>query len=346
VLSIELAYAELGLAPGATESEVKAAWRRLVSRWHPDRNPSDDAVDLMQRINRAYEQIRLAAFRSERRDGATAGAPDRDDPGARASAPAGRTLRRKVRLTLEEAALGCTRVLRGKLTETCGTCSGEGELPSAAACARCGGKGSVGTTAWFGWLHAHADCKACGGSGTIRPTCPDCEGQGKRSTAYRRTIRIPVGVRQGDVLDAEGSDATLELQIEIAPHPLFSVDDDGTLRCEMPVDGFSWLAGAWIDVPTLSGMQQMRLQRGRQLYRLRGQGLPMQRGDERRGDFIVKVEPAFPDALSDVQQALLDQLAKASGRSNAAGPVRAWRRTLQAWDRKRPATSEPSESSG
>jgi molecular chaperone DnaJ len=113
----------------------------------------------------------------------------------------------------------------------------------------------------------------------------------------------------------------------------------------MPVDGFSWLAGAWIDVPTLSGMQQMRLQRGRHLYRLRGQGLPMQRGDERRGDFIVKVAPAFPEALSDEQQALLDQLAKASGRSDAAGPVRAWRRTVQAWDRKRPPTSGSTGSS-
>ena len=59
---IENAYAELGLAPGAGEAEVKAAWRRLVSQWHPDRNKTASALSRMQRINTAYEQIRLAGF--------------------------------------------------------------------------------------------------------------------------------------------------------------------------------------------------------------------------------------------------------------------------------------------
>ncbi|HRO61750.1 MAG TPA: DnaJ domain-containing protein, partial [Burkholderiaceae bacterium] len=61
-MSIDLAYAELGLRPGASEAEVRAAFRRLAARWHPDRNPSPEAVAWMQRINRAYEAIREAAF--------------------------------------------------------------------------------------------------------------------------------------------------------------------------------------------------------------------------------------------------------------------------------------------
>jgi molecular chaperone DnaJ len=349
-LSIDLAYAELGLTPGATEPEVKAAWRRLVARWHPDRNASDDAVDLMQRINRAYEQIRLTGFIGEQRDGVPAGGARANAPGAAPAAESPRrTLHRKVRLSLEEAALGCTKVLRGRLTDICNTCSGHGALQSAAPCAGCAGRGTVSRPAWFGWLHAHSDCSACDGSGTVRPTCADCNGEGKRSTAYRRKVRIPVGVRHGDVLSAERGgkerddfDGTLELQIEIAAHSLFSVGDDGTLRCEMPVDGFAWLAGAWIDVPTLTGVQQMRLQRGRHVYRLREQGLPLERRGTLRGDFIVTVVPAFPDTLSDEQQALLDKLARSSGRHDgeaAAGPIHAWRCRLQAWDRRRTAAS-------
>jgi len=54
-LVIENAYAELDLAPGASEAEVKAAWRRLVSQWHPDRNKTASALVRMQRINTAYE---------------------------------------------------------------------------------------------------------------------------------------------------------------------------------------------------------------------------------------------------------------------------------------------------
>ena len=54
------AFAELGLEPGATAHEVKAAWRRLVSHWHPDRNPSDGALVRMQRINDAFRIVRQA----------------------------------------------------------------------------------------------------------------------------------------------------------------------------------------------------------------------------------------------------------------------------------------------
>ena len=56
------AFAELGLASDATEREVKAAWRRLASQWHPDRNGSADASARMQRINQAFEQIRRTGF--------------------------------------------------------------------------------------------------------------------------------------------------------------------------------------------------------------------------------------------------------------------------------------------
>lgn len=333
-MSIDLAYAELGLPPGASESEVRAAWRRLVSRWHPDRNRSADAVDLMQRINSAYERIRLSAS-------AGGAAPPASAP---AAAPA-RTLRRKVRLSLEEAALGCTRVLRGRLSDPCGACAGAGELHPAAACPRCQGSGTVRSSAWFGWLPTQADCSACAGSGRVPRACPRCAGAGRVDGAYRRSVRIPPGVRSGDLLSAaargdapDGFDGTLELQVEVATHRLFVPADDGTLRCEMPVDGFAWLAGAWIDVPTLAGLHQMRLQRGRHAYRLRGQGLPLERGGRARGDYLITVLPSFPERLSARQQALLDELAQApdhGGEGAEAAPLRAWRRTLQAWERGR-----------
>jgi molecular chaperone DnaJ len=75
------------------------------------------------------------------------------------------------------------------------------------------------------------------------------------------------------------------------------------------VDGFAWIASAWIDVPTLTGLQQMRLQRERHVYRLRGQGLPRERRGIARGDYLVSVVPTFPDVLSIQQEVLLDQLA-------------------------------------
>jgi molecular chaperone DnaJ len=148
-------------------------------------------------------------------------------------------------------------------------------------------------------------------------------------------VRIPAGVRHGDVLCAEGDRddpaGTLELCVELMPHKLFVLGDDGILRCEMPVDGFAWIASRWTEVPTLTGLQQMRLQHGHHAYRLRGQGFPVERRGE-PGDYIVTVVPTFPPSLSAEQEALLDRLMAAGGDS---GPVRAWERKVRAWENRR-----------
>ena len=139
-MGTENAFAELGLAPDATEREVKAAWRRLASQWHPDRNDSAGAVAKMQRINQAFEEIRRAGFSAPANaDVDTPDAPENNTPDgfdanqATAASHADgtqrqrRTLHRKVRMTLEEAAAGCIKVLRGKVTDICATMSSTSE---------------------------------------------------------------------------------------------------------------------------------------------------------------------------------------------------------------------------
>lgn len=318
---IDHAYAELGLAPGASPAEVKAAWRRLVSQWHPDRNKTGSALARMQRINTAYEQIRLTGFEP-------GSAAANDTQAAPPPAPRGRTTRRRVRLTLEEAALGCVKVLRGKTTNDCERCDGRGYRVLTGACGVCKGHGVVRQPAWYGWVSTSATCGACHGERVAREVCDGCEGAGRITRTYRHSVRIPAGVRHDDVLQTAQAD-DIELHVELSAHKIFILDDDGILRCEMPVDGFAWMTNRWVDVPTLTGMQQMRLQRGHHVYRLRGQGFPSERRGE-RGDFVVTVVPTFPESLSAEQEALLDRLSAAS-----AGPLRTWQRTLRAWDRGR-----------
>lgn len=339
-LSIEDAYVALGITPGAPAEEVKAAWRRLASRWHPDRNPSAEAAALMQRINGAYERILRAA--------GDAPAPAQPASAGEAGTPPGRVLRRRVRLDLEEAALGTTRTLRGRVIDTCAPCEGRGSSATEADCLHCSGRGSVRASLWFGWLPASSPCPECEGRGRMPLPCAACAGAGRRRRHYERRVRFPAGLRDGDVLHAQVSgqaddalDATLELQLRLRPHPFFTTDAEspGLLRCEMPVDGFAWLAEAWAEVPTLEGPQQMRLRRNRLSYRLRGQGLPTDRGGAARGDLIVTVTPRFPDTLSPRRQALLEKLADAP-RDAESDAVRAWRDTLADWQQARAAAAE------
>ncbi|MDR6534449.1 molecular chaperone DnaJ [Variovorax soli] len=356
------AFAELGLASDASESEVKAAWRRLASQWHPDRNGSAGAVAKMQRINQAFEEIRRAGFRAAApepsatdaeeaapgpatdpgagfdehgEDGATA---FRDEPGTGRQR---RPIHRKVKLTLEEAAAGCIKVLRGKITETCRSCEGAGHQVLGGNCVRCGGSGAVPKRSFFGWPTGLAECEACLGGGIARQPCAACRGSGKTAArSYQAKVRIPHGVRRGDLLHVDGRrlrperlPADLEIRVELLDHAFFELDDDGTLRCEVPVDAFTWIAGRQAQVPTLSGLQPLQLSRGRLSYCLKGQGFPTERRGA-RGDQWVTLVPVFPERLSTDQQILLDQLcATTSGGEAMDERLQAWQRSLRTWER-------------
>jgi molecular chaperone DnaJ len=353
------AYAELGLRPGASEAEVKAAWRRLVSQWHPDRNPSASAVARMQRINLALERIRAGGFDSEPEDGPDAAPaaaeprppkpprrPAREEPPQpQADEPApGRTIVRKLKLTLEEAAAGCTRVLRGRITATCGACSGLGHRVLAGACPSCHGSGAVRQAGWYGLFRSTAECEACRGSGQARQACAPCDGTGKLAPhSYRMSVRIPPGARDGDVLHVDarrsrGAQApgAVDIHIELQRHPLFELDPDGTLRCTVPVDGFAWLGQRIVEVPTLGGMQPLRLRRDPLCHRLKGEGFPA-RGGATRGDLLVTIVPVFADRPSADQDILLDQLI-ATGLDPRGKPLEPrlaeWSQRLQASGRQ------------
>ena len=302
-MTVDDAFAELGLSPDASLAQAKAAWRSLVSRWHPDRNGHAGASARMQRINWALEQIQGAT------DGISAPEPE-TDAGPYPFSP--RTVERRVMLTLEEAATGCIKSLRGTVVDPCSTCAGTGHALQPQDCAACTGQGKLRERVWFGWYGPDVACAACEGRGVLRPMCQACEGSGKTEVArYRLSVRLPPGVRDGDVLHvapARGSPTVaLDIQVELLPHAFLARDDDGTLRCELPVDGFCWIANRTVEVRTLQGLQPLRLQRGQVVYRLPGLGFPAGRG-RARADQIVMVVPRFPAQLSRRQERLIDQL--------------------------------------
>lgn len=331
------AFAELGLPSDASETEIKAAWRRMASLWHPDRNASAQAVARMQRINQAFEAIQRARRSSASATAAPSPAPEPPAP-AQPAPPAHAPIHRKLKLTLEEAAAGCIKALRGKFTPVCGHCEGLGHRVLNSKCRRCRGSGNfVRPSAWFGWPGQPEPCEDCAGTGIAREACRPCEASGKLAVqSYEVQVRIPPGVRDGDLLHvaARRAPADLEVQIGVAPHPLFTLQDGGDVHCRVPVDGFAWMANRKVPVPTLDGVQELSLRRDQQHYRLPGQGFP-QRHRGARGDQVVQIEPVFPEQLSTDQEILLDQLI-ASGTGPGADPRLAdWQRMLRSRERKR-----------
>jgi molecular chaperone DnaJ len=414
MMSAEHAYAELGLRPGASQSEVKRAWRRLASQWHPDRNDSAEASARMQRINLALAQIRSQGFEDATAAAEAAAAPapapapapspppkpepaspppppPSAAPPASASASAstsasppeaaphatsssypdadiapidpeaddaayteGRPLQRCIRLTLEQAAVGCVRTLHGRVVAHCSACDGVGQQVLEQACVPCDGRGSLRQGAWFGWYSLPpTPCTACGGDGLARRPCLACSATGQLAPHdFHIPVRIPHGVRNGDELQVSErrsrvgarvdhpAPVSIHLRVELLPHPLFELDaQDGTLRCEVPIDGFLWIAQRSVEVPTLdAGLVYLSLRRESLVYALPGQGFPVERRgcDGARGDLLVSVLPQFPERLSTDQNILLDQLIATTSGPTSPAPspgsrLADWAEALQAW---------------
>jgi molecular chaperone DnaJ len=329
-MNIKESYRELGLAPGSSDTEIKEAWRRLAARWHPDRNASAHALRKIQRINRALAEIRRW------KAGAAVEADDGEEPACET------VVEHTVTVTLEEAFTGCTRELTGELVEDCRECAGTGLQAEPTRCGECGGTGRIRPHLWFVWLSPTLACGGCEGRGTTRARCACCEGSGKAPpNQYRCRVQVPPGTRAGCVLEVtarvqarqRSRQVALHVRVELQPHEFFTLEAEGTVKCEVPVDGFAWMAERWIEVPTPCGRQQMRLRRGYLTYRIKGQGL----GTDQSGpaaDCIVTVVPLFPEALSQAQDALLNRLiASNSGAAGTAAGARmaAWNRTMDHW---------------
>lgn len=332
-LNVDDSYQELGLPPDSTDAQVKAAWRRLAARWHPDRNQSPQALRKIQRINRALEEIRKA--RQEAPDEARAEAESSPEP----------CVEHAVTITLEEAMSGCIRELQGEWVEDCAECAGSGLQPQATKCSECAGAGEVRQHLWFGWVAAAVSCSACQGQGVTRRGCTACAATGKLpARKYRCRVQVPRGARAGALLHAKArmqdgqrtQELALRIRLELQRHAFFAVDADGTVKCEVPVDGFAWMANRWIDVPTPRGLQQMRLQRSHLSYRIKGAGLPWQ-DDGAPADCIITIAPLFPQDYSPQQEAAIDRLiATNSGAagSEAGKRMQAWKRDLRGWQDK------------
>lgn len=336
-MDVDDCYQELGVAPGASDAEVKAAWRRLAARWHPDRNDSPEALRKIQRINRALEEIR----RSKQGD-AAAHEEAHVEPDEAAT-------ELTVHLSVEEIAKGCVRELRGEIAEDCADCEGSGRQVRASSCDQCGGTGRVAQAMWFAWLSPTVDCAACQGLGETRQRCAACDASGTTTRPYSGRVQVPAGTRDGQLLDAtvrmqggrRGARLAMRVRVAVQPHDFFGVGADGTVTCELPVDGFAWIANRWIDVPTPRGLQQMRLRRNVVNYRIKGAGLPWQDGGA-SGDCIVTVTPLFPEDFSAEQDACVDRLvASNSGTAGTASGDRMdrWAAQVARWQASMDATA-------
>lgn len=224
-------YEVLGVERGASDSELKSAYRKLAKKYHPDMNPGDKEAEARFKEaseaygvlsdpekRRQYDQFGHAAF-----DGGAGGGGfdfsgmDMGDifgdlfgdffGGGRSRAQnngpmKGQNIRYSVRITFEEACFGVEKEIDINLKEECSSCHGSGAKAgtSPETCSKCGGKGQVVFTqqSLFGVVRNVQTCPDCRGTGKIiKERCPDCSGSGYITRRKKISVTIPAGIDNG-----------------------------------------------------------------------------------------------------------------------------------------------------
>ena len=335
-------YAVLEIQRGATQDEIKKAYRRMAMRYHPDRAQDDPEAE--ERFKDASEAYTVLSDDRKRREydlhgrvgggeGAVAFDPAKiqevlgdlfnDIFGRRRRSERepepGRDLRYRLSITLPEAASGAEREIRVPRRIGCRTCRGTGARPGSQldACDTCGGTGELKVKQSI--FTVRRECSYCHGQGTIvRDPCRDCFGSGMAEVDQVLTVRVPAGVSEGQRLRVAGrgdegqrgaDPGDLYVEVTIQEHSLLK-REGAHVRCQVPISAAEAALGCEVDIPTLRGRVRMRIPGGTQpgrVFRLTGKGLrPL--GRSAAGDQLVTVSVEAASQLTPRQRELYEAL--------------------------------------
>ncbi|MCC6644170.1 MAG: J domain-containing protein [Polyangiaceae bacterium] len=297
-------YEVLGVARGATDDELKSAFRKLAAKHHPDRNPDDPgAQERFKEINAAYQLLsdpqRRAAF--DRFGAGGGGGFPGGFPGGGApfdfqnfadvlpgdglfgdlleklglkTGDRG-DLQRELTVTLEEASAGVDKELTYDRAEACSTCAGSGAKPGSElrTCAGCNGRGKVRLQQPLLPIPIERPCSRCAGRGRVVVTpCGPCRGTGVITKKRTIIVTVPPGVEHGATRLVERGGSALradrgpgDLEIVIKIAPHEVFKRLGDdVVCQVAVSFADACLGAEVSVPTLDGSGRVRVPRGTQ----------------------------------------------------------------------------------
>ena len=347
-------YRTLDVSRSAKTGAIKSAYRKLAMKYHPDRNAGDKAAEQKfkelseaygvlsdEEKRAAYDRFGHAAFDGSGAGPGAGGTGDfgfnfgggfadifdemfGDFAGARNRGAAsqntrGSDLRYNMEVSLEEAFAGKQAAIRVPSATACAPCGGAGAAKGSrpVTCPTCQGHGRV--RAQQGFFTIERTCANCHGQGqVIDKPCTNCHGTGRVQKEKTLSVTIPAGVEDGTRIRLSGEGEAglrgaaagdLYIFLTIASHRYFQ--RDGTnIYMRVPIPMTKAALGGTIEVPTVDGGRARvtipgGTQSGHQ-FRLRGKGMSVMRSAA-RGDMYIRATVETPVKLSKRQKELLDE---------------------------------------
>lgn len=284
-------YELLEVERTADSAALKAAYRKMAMKYHPDRNPGcqeseskfkavNEAYDCLkdEQKRAAYDRFGHAAFEQGGMGGGGgrggAGFSDFSDifetifgdgfggAGGRQQNRRGADLRYDLEISLEDAFHGRETSIEIEVSTNCEPCGGSGAEPgtSAETCPTCAGHGKV--RAQQGFFVIERACPSCHGAGQrIKSPCRSCRGEGRVDKRRSLDVKVPAGVDegtrirlsgQGEAGPRGGAPGDLYIFLHVKRHGLF--EREGTnLFCRVPISFTLAALGGEITVPGLDG---------------------------------------------------------------------------------------------
>ena len=341
-------YEVLGVGRNANDDELKAKYRKLALKYHPDRNSGvKEAEEKFKEAAEAYEVLRdpqkrniydqfghqglegsgFSGFSGFEDIFSSFGGIFEDFFGfsngrrSKSRAQKGADLRYDLALSFMEGAFGTETEIEIEKMEVCPLCEGSACEPGTnpETCWQCNGIGQVSRSQ--GFFTVRTTCSHCRGNGQIIPhPCTNCKGAGQIMVTKKVAVKIPAGVDTGSRLRLTGEGEAginggppgdLYVFINVDSHDFFKRNNTDVI-CQMEISFVQAVLGDSIAVPTLNGEKVFEIPKGTQpgdLFRFRGEGIPSLRSNK-RGDQIVEIMIKTPTNINKKQEMLLREFAK------------------------------------